>query len=55
MAFRFGVLNPANVDPLLILMAAEAETVEDEMDVGALIDQYMEIQLNAQNPSNQSE
>jgi hypothetical protein len=48
MRYAIGVRNPENVDPLLALLRAECETVEDEFDVESLFEQYETAQLAAQ-------
>lgn len=49
MELNSGELFTISADPMLILMAREAETVEDEMEVSSLTDERESALLAAQN------
>jgi len=48
MHLQSDVFNPMNVDPLLALMLAECETVEDEYEAESLYEQHVTKMLAAQ-------
>lgn len=47
MTFHTGVPDPANVDPLLLLLLADAETVEEEMEAQSSYEQALSFQAAA--------
>ena len=49
MELNSGELFTISADPMLILMALECETVEDEMEVSSLTDERESALLAAQN------
>ena len=51
MRYAIGVFNTQNVDPMIVLMAAECETIEDECEVTQLIDREEQLATAAFNIS----